>query len=414
MNRSHPRMLASLATIICSTGALAQPLDASQYVTRVLAEGLSSRVAEAEAALTRAEAVGVGRWPNPSLEWQRQSLGGGPSNGAQDVFLASVPLVVSGRLGLEADAASLRAEAGGLRLARARALLHREALERFQQVLAANQRRAIFEDSLKVIDQLLEVITARQKAGESSGYDRLRIDLERSALETSLAGAVLAQQRATSEALALLPNAGKVSFEGTLATDAGPVAQEDLETRRADLKALALEAQAGEEDRRAAARGWIPELVISGGAQTFALGQPGASAGYVVGVSLPLPIFQHRSGERAQADAKKQLAQARRGLLLHSAQRQLDATSSEMRARAEQLEHHRLQVLPRAEQLRQVATAAYRGGAAELLVLVDAERSSREARLTTIDLQLQLALVHSTLLLLAGSFDAAPAEGRAP
>ncbi|MBS1149841.1 MAG: Heavy metal efflux outer membrane protein, CzcC family [Myxococcaceae bacterium] len=413
MARPHLRMLALLATIAGSTGALAQPLDASQYVARVLAEGLGSRVAEAEAALTRAEAVGVGRWPNPSLEWQRQSMGGGPSNGAQDLFLASIPLVLSGRLGLEADAALLRAEAGELRLTRARALLHREALERFLQVLAANQRRAILEDSLKVIDRLLEVITARQKAGEASGYDLLRISLERSAVETSLAGAILAQNRATREALALLPTAGAVSFAGQLPSAASGVAPEELEGRRADLKALAVEAEAAEQDRRAAARGWIPELVVSGGAQTFALGQPGAAVGYVVGVSLPLPIFEHRSGERAQAGARKQLAQARRARLLLDAQSQLDLTTSEVSARAEQLKHHQTQVLPRAEQLRQLATTAYRGGAAELLVLVDAEKTSREARLTTVELQLQLALAHTTLHLLAGSFDAAPAEGRA-
>ena len=408
------RMFTLASTIACSTPALAQPLDAAAYIARVLGEGPSAPVAEAEAALSRAEAVGVGRWPNPSLEWQRQSMGGGANNSAQDVFLASVPLALSGRLGLEADAAQLRAHAGALRLLRARAVLHRDALERFQLVLAANQRRAILEDSLKVVDRMLEAIAARQKAGDASGYDLLRITLEQSALATSLAGTVLAQNKAISQALALLPRAqGPVSFEGALAVGAGGVEPDGLERRRSDLKALAVEAQGAAEDRRAASRGWIPDPVISGGVQTFGLGQPGAAIGYVVGVWLPLPLFQNHSGERAQAAAKEQLALARRELLLHNAQLELDTTSSEVAARREQLQHHQLQVLPKAEQLRQVAGTAYRGGAAELLVLVDAERISREARLTTVELQLQLALAHDALLFLAGSFDDSATQGRA-
>ncbi len=406
-----------LATIVCSIPVLAQPLDASQYVTRVLAEGPSSKVAEAEAALTRAEVVGVGRWPNPSLDWQRQSIGGATgsgSSGAQDLFLASVPLVLSGRLGLEADAADLRAQAGALRLIRARALLHREALERFQQVLAASGRRLLLEDSLHVLEQLSQVIAARQKAGESSGYDLLRIGVERSSVETALAGARLAQTRASNDALALLPpGLDAVTFEGQLLTKVSAVARAQLETRRADLKAWSLEAQAAEEDLRAAGRGWVPDPIVSGGAQTFGLGLPGAAAGYVVGVSIPLPLFQHRSGEQAQAAARKKLAEARRDQLRSTALVQFDATSSEVNARSEQLERHQLQVIPRAAQLRQVAATAYRGGAAELLVLVDAERTFREARLTGIELQLQLALAHDLLLLLAGSFDVPLEEGTA-
>lgn len=414
MIRTQAHWVALVSTIACSTVALGQELDAPAYVARVLAEGPESRVAEAQAALTRAESVGVGRWPNPTLDWQRQSMGGGPNNGAQDLFLASLPLVISGRLGLESAAAALRAEAGGSRLARARALLHRDALDRFHQALAANQRRVVYEDSLAVVDQLLQVITARQKAGEASGYDLLRIGVERAALETARAEAVLLQDRALAEARALLPaGTTPVTLSGSLPTHVRVDDWKALETRRADLKAFELEARAADADRRAAGRGWIPEPVISGGAQTFGLGLPGPTAGYVVGASIPLPLFQHRSGEQAQAAARAGLAHAQRVASLHSAQLLAEATLNEVTARAAQLERQQRDVLPRAEQLRQVASTAYRGGAAELLVLVDAERAAREVRLTTIELQLKLAVAHTALLFLSGTFDAAP-DGVAP
>jgi Outer membrane efflux protein len=157
--------------VLLAGSALAQPaLDESQYVERVLTASLEARVAELEAALGRAEAVGVGLWPNPALEWERQKTSSGTREGeSQDVLMASIPLVLSGRLGLEAEAAERSAQSAEARHEWARAGLRHEATRAFTAVLAARERRSILEESLAALRSLAEAIAVREKAGATSG-----------------------------------------------------------------------------------------------------------------------------------------------------------------------------------------------------------------------------------------------------
>jgi cobalt-zinc-cadmium efflux system outer membrane protein len=408
-------ILWSTALVLLAGGASAQPvLDERQYVEQVLEGSLEARVAEREAALGRAGRVGAGLWPNPSLSWQREQAGsGGRAGERQDVVLASVPLVLSGRLGLEAEAAGHQVQAAEALLMRARAELRHEATRTFAVLLAAQERRATLEASLATLTRLAEVIAARERAGEAAGYERLRIELEAAAVADAFQGAVLDERQARAQALRLLgPQVAALpTLQGTLGAER-PLPEEavlraGLETQRADLRALSLEARSMEAALRAAGRSWIPEPTLQGGVQLLDTGQPGAGTGYVVGVALPLPLFDRGQGEAARAEARRALAEARRAALLHAAQSRLSGALEAVSGRRERLARHRAEVLARAEELRRIAMAAYRGGSAELLVLVDAERASREARLTAIELAVAVVEAETDLLLLAGVHDGA-------
>jgi cobalt-zinc-cadmium efflux system outer membrane protein len=399
---------------VAGTAVAQSALDESQYVERVLAGSLEARVAELEAALGRAEAVGAGSWPNPALEWERQKTASGAREGeSQDVLMASIPLVLSGRLGLEVEAADRNARAAEARHEWARAGLRHEATRAFATVLAARERRSILEQSLAELRRLAEAIATRERAGEAAGYERLRIELEVATVQDALRGAVLDEQQAEAQALRLLGPGVTVlpPFEGSLQVERplpdGASLLAELGERRGDLRALALETRGAEAARRAAGRGWIPEPSLRAGAQFLDVGLPGAGVGYVVGVGLPLPLFDRRQGEAARAEARRGLAEARRAALLHEARTRLAVVLQAVSGRRERLARHRADVLGRAQELRQIAATAYRGGGAELLVLVDAERAAREARLTTVELTVSLVEAETDLLLLAGAHDGA-------
>jgi cobalt-zinc-cadmium efflux system outer membrane protein len=83
----------------------------------------------------------------------------------------------------------------------------------------------------------------------------------------------------------------------------------------------------------------------------------------------------------------------------------LSAAFDAATSRREQLEKHRTEVLGHTRELQTIARAAYRAGAAELLVLVDAERAAREARLLDLDLATLVVEAESDLLLLSGAYD---------
>ncbi|WNG59282.1 TolC family protein [Archangium gephyra] len=419
--RSHPRsppsstILGSICLLLLAGTAVAQPaFDESQYVEQVLTASLEARVAELEAALGRAEAVGVGLWPNPELGWERQKTTSGTRDGeSQDVLVASIPLVLSGRLGLERQAAERNAKAAEARHEWARAGLRHEATRAFSAVLAARERRSILEQSLAELRRLAEAIAIRERAGEAAGYDRLRIELEAATVQDALRGAVLDEQQAEAQALRLLGPGVTVlpPFEGSLGVERplpeGASLLAELEERRGDLRALSLEVSGAEAAQRAAGRGWIPEPSVRAGAQFLDVGLPGAGVGYVVGVGLPLPFFDRRQGEAARAEARRGLAEARRAALVHEARTRLAVVLEAVSGRRERQARHRSEVLGRAQELRQVAATAYRGGGAELLVLVDAERAAREARLSAVELAVSLVEAESDLLLLAGAYDGA-------
>jgi outer membrane protein, heavy metal efflux system len=406
--------------LLCAGAALAQaPLTEREYVERVLSVGLEARVVEAEAALARAESVGAGRLPNPSVGWQRERAGSGARAGeTQDIFAVSVPLVLSGRLGLEREAARSSAGAGEARAAQARSQLTREATRAFAALLAAGQRLRILETSHAELRTLAQAIAARERSGDAAGYDRLRIELEMASTESLMHAAHEAEREAQAQALRLLgPQVRalpEVAGELPAARPLPDVAalQARLAEARADLRALSLEAQGAQAAARASGRRWIPEPTVTAGAQLLDVGREGEGRGYVVGLSVPLPLFEHGQRESASAQARARLAEARHEALLHSARLGLDTAAHEAEARRERLQRHRTEVLARAEELRRIAGAAYRGGASDLLVLVDAERAAREARLAAIDLGLAVVDAETELLLLAGAYDTRAAEPR--
>jgi cobalt-zinc-cadmium efflux system outer membrane protein len=411
--------VAVTTTILCSAGeAVGEPgssLDVHDYVEAVLRAGLDARVAEAEAAAGRAEGIGVGAWSNPALGWQRESAGSNPAD-TQDIVSLSWTLALSGRLGLEREAARHGAQAASARRDRARGELRFLAEQRFYGVLGARRRKDVLSVSLSTMRGMASTIAIREKAGDASGYERLRIRLEAAVVEDLMRRATIEERTAQAAALALLgPEMTTLPrFTGSLSdaatADKELIAKQGLDERRGDLRALALEARAAAAAARAGDRGWIPDPTVTAGAQVLRAGQADASRGYVVGLEVPLPLFQRGQGEGARAIARKNLAEMRGAALRRELDARSEALVAEVVERRTRLEIHGKEVLGPAEELRRIANSAYRGGASDLLVLVDAEAAAREAALSSIDLAVDLIEARGKLLLLNGSYDVSGAD----
>lgn len=383
-----------------------------QFVGQVLAAGLDAAVIEAEAGLARAASVGVGRWPNPSIQWERQP---NPTEdrvvGGQHTIVPSIPLVLSGRLGLEADAAARTADAAEARRDRARAELRAEATLAFASVIAAGERHALLERFSSVLDELARIIGVREESGDTSGYDLSRISLEREVVADQVLVAANEERAAVMEALRLLgPDVAELpKLAGALAP-LGPSSDARellgaLEEKRSDLGALRLEKESAELAKRAAGRAWIPDPTIGAGALLLEDAQHDEGVGLVIGVSIPFPLFDQGQGPRARAEAERSLAASRYQRLLHTARAELLALLDYLSTRKARLQHHRDHVVTSATNLRTIATAGYKGGGLDLLELMDAERSAREAEQTMVRLSLEVREAETRLSLLSGAYD---------
>lgn len=396
-------------TILASSSAAAAPaLDRDAFVALVMAQGADARIAELEVDEALARERGAGLWPDPSLAWDREAFtSGGADRATLDYLRLIVPLVLSDRLGLQADAAGLDVAAARARRAAVLAGLRRKASIAFTSVIAARRRSEILRASAGSLGDLARVAGARESTGEGAGYDRLRIDVELGSVQDALLSASVSERAAEAHASRLLGTGDLPALSGELDAELPPpgTGPTRLEAR-ADLEAERLASEALAEHARAASRAWVPDPTVNAGVQRLE-----QSGGYVVGVALPLPVFDRAQGESGSLKARAEAGRIRHGAMLRAARTQLDAANRASAVARERLERHRTEVLPRAEELRRSAEATFRlgrGGPADLLQMVDAERTAREARLALVDRVEEAHAAYLTLLLLEGALEGAP------
>lgn len=252
----------------------------------------------------------------------------------------------------------------------------------FIEVLVAQARLALALDLSKLSKSLLRGVAAKVKAGKVSPIEESRALVDVGRTEIAVAAA-RSRLEAARQRLAL--NWGET---GAHFTDALGSLENlpDTPTLAEILQQLdqnpALARWPSEMKRRtnalqlAAAMG-TPNLSISGGMRQFA---DNDDVGLVIGLSVPLPLFNRNQGAilAAQADmaaADAGLAAARLSLLndVHTQYQALQA------ARTEE-ESLRKRVLPLAHRVLTATTEGYRQGKFGLIEVLDAQRMVFESR----------------------------------
>ncbi len=342
----------------------------------------SARAIALEVERVRAEVRATGLWPNPEVSLVREESAGTVERFAN----LSQTFPWSGRLGLERESAR-NAVAGAEAAARqARVNLRARVRESFIDLLQAQERRATLEAGRSRLGELVEVLRAREREGESSGFDRMRSERELAEVEVDLleTRGRLAGARAVLAAYLGLSSDGLVA-SGSLAADGTLPAPEEvraLATARGDVIALEAEAASAEFRARAGGRRAVPEPTITFGTKTTEAGSPD-DRGPVIGVGFSLPLFDRGQGA-APARTLGALLRARRAALAGLAAAEAEAAYAEVVARREAETAY---TTPgNAEDLVTIARAAYEGGEMRILELLDAYRTALEVRLKTIDL----------------------------
>lgn len=165
-----------------------------------------------EACLAEASARLAGIWPNLQIFLSRES-----SLNTSD-RLVGVPqlLPLSGRLSLERAAADRAAEAEVLRVRRRLAALPGEVRLAFHNLLLSQARTGALGQARAELEELVRAMLAREQAGESSGFDRMRVERELAETEADLFESRITEARGGPRLTAFLPGT-----EGTELTVSG-------------------------------------------------------------------------------------------------------------------------------------------------------------------------------------------------
>ncbi len=278
------------------------------------------------------------------------------------------------------------------------------ALENRKRQLALEVYRAYFtaaraqsdldvaEDVLADVDRVVELNTARYRTGEISGGELKRIELERLRFLDEVFTARL-EVRNTKSALLALLNISSLEQDFELADSLGttpaplrpyldlsyPAALEELRQKglrqRPDLQAALGEERRADTETLHQKAIRSANLTVTGGWKRM----EGLNT-VAVGITMPLKIFNRNQDGITQAEAElaraRNLAEATRIALLLEIQQAFNA----VQVNRERLRYIERDYLEKSEESRRILTASYRMGEADLIDLLDAERTYRESR----------------------------------
>ena len=388
-----PRLLAA-QTVLSEADALA----------RLSADSPHVRAIRSAVDVTRAETLAAARWPNPRLTYNRESVAGVTEN----MFLVMQPLPVTGRRGLEIDAASALVTASERRadeeIRQVRAALRRA----YADLVAAQLREVEMTASRDRLRALAEVLARRESAGDAAGYDRLRAEREVIELEADLTMARVDRARAQGVLVAFFtPSTDPTTIVATVPSVATrpsvPTVEElvaNADSTLPELAALKHEVESSEFAIRAAGRRPIPEPEIVAGTKSSNVG--GGDVGSVFSVHVAVPLFDRAKPENALAQARRAQAEAR----LAAAQSTLRGEVAALRAivleRHQAADKYRSSTTASANQLERIAQVSYDAGERGILELVDAFRNSGASRLRQVALDAAARQAEIELELVSG------------
>jgi len=273
----------------------------------------------------------------------------------------------------------------------------------FFALLAQQRRGEVLSDMAKDLERVRQVVVERASVGESSKYELARIDLEAGTLRVERAAATADEAQANGALAVAVGQPGAVfhavgTLEPQLAPDVAAL-EAKLDTRRPSLKQAEGRVAAAQASVALARREAIPVPSLNAGVQVTREVN-GVSA--TVGLSIPLPAFDRNQGPVARAQAQVSLEERQLDAERQEAHAELERAAAQLGARRAARELYGQQVAQHLSELRQMADDAYRGGKGDILELLDAYRSFKDARLLEVEQDEAVKQAEAQLIAAAG------------
>lgn len=372
------QVMVVLAVVLFPGLALGQPMTIERALSQVdqIGELQESNQALVQGLEARAEAAA--RWPGPgiSAEWiavpDRESelevtVG-------QSLPVDSAPSLASEALAEEARAAGFSAEA---RIQEYKG----EVAGVFYGAIFQRERLAVLEERAAAVERTGGFLQRRQAAGDASLFEVERVDREVRRLELRIDREKASIQQ-TYDTLSALLQSEVDGVDGQLGVETcgGKAAVPPR------IAAQQAEVEAAMTRVRAAEKTWIPEVGIEAG-WILAFNELDESAnGYILGLSLGLPLWASSDLAVEAAEAEVVAGRADAALI----QRRIDrlARSSAELCRALQNNAQSIrEAIPKTRKLLERAESGYQAGELSLLELLDAQEAVLEDRLDLIETQ---------------------------
>jgi cobalt-zinc-cadmium efflux system outer membrane protein len=254
----------------------------------------------------------------------------------------------------------------------------------YQQVSIARLRAELLRENGNNLKQLVSLNEIRVREGYTAEGDLIKVRLEAQRYDYQHRRSLLELERAK---IGLLRAMGTASFE---AADTAFDLVESLDFHPVEFAVSSLEEAAMRQPQIQAAQSRIEHaqaLLRLEQAQarpdlnaTFGYKRNGPDNALYGALSVPLPFYNRNQGRIARAEAAVAEAQAEWNHARNLVRAELAAARRAVESRRRQVETLQADFLLQADESRAVSLAAYREGAADLIVLLDAQRVRSQAQ----------------------------------
>ncbi len=339
-----------------------------------------------EKRVSEAKALQAGLLPNPEIGVDVEQFGGSGEfkdlKTAQTTILLSQLIEIGGKRSKRARVAALEKELAGWDYETKRLDVLTDVAKSFVEVLSGQELVAQNDELVRLSEQVLDTVSERVKAGKVSPLEetKARVTLSNTRIGLEQAKSDLRAARKKLSATWGGTSSSFAGVEGELSTLVPVPSAEELNRlvlQNPDVARWVKEM----EQRRAVlesekAKG-IPDITLSGGLQRF---HETDDSALVVGISVPLPLFDRNQGgilaaryKLAKAREEARAAEVKAGAGLGESYQALGFAYAEAKSLNDE-------VLPAAQTAFDAASEGYREGKFDYLELLDSQRTLFEAK----------------------------------
>jgi len=378
-------MMASISQAVFSQAGRGRTLTLAEAIEAARRQHPMIVATKQRLAVAEAEMVEAGLRPNPSITISGEnfplgSVREGFNFGSTMDWFATLThtFETAGKRGLRVAYAERGVDAAQAEAAEAERRVIFEVKAAYQLMAITKLRQELFRENLNNLNQLVSLNEIRVREGYTAEGDLIKVRLEAQRFEYQARRADLEFETAR---IGLLRAMGAGSFEDA---DLAFGIADDLVFQPASINPAELERSALELPQVRAARARVeraesllrleqartrPDITATVGYK-----RNGTDNAMFAGVNIPLHLFNRNQAMIERSRAELEVAQAELRSVRSQVLSDLVAARRAVEMNQRQVESMQADFLMRADESRNISLAAYREGAADLLILLDAQR----------------------------------------
>jgi len=238
----------------------------------------------------------------------------------------------------------------------------------------ARENQATFAEIVKHTTELMN-------AGEISGLDLERVEVEKLKFDTDLANSERDYEVALRDLRFVLGGDYRVmdiEVAGTIDYEPYQFSFTELRDKalaeRPDLKAAQLSERAADANIRLQDAQRIPDLTVGGGVDQV----PAGTSTFTFGVGITLPVSNRNQGERAKALIERKQAQNQTQLITNQVLSDVDKAMVAFEMQRRRVDLYRTGVITKVNDIQNMTEVALKAGESSTLELLDAIRTRRD------------------------------------